>query len=168
MKTKRKKRGRVSKKDPAAAGKLAREATVLVQPVCEAAGLELVMAEFRREPSGRILRLYIDRPDGVTMDDCAHISRQVTDLLDVSMENIGPYNLEVSSPGPRRPLVKKSDYQRFAGHMARIRLHEPLDGQEKFKGILSVADAETVKLETETGSVSFDFSQIAKARLAES
>lgn len=146
--------------------KLETAATALVEPVCTAAGLELVLAEFRRESSGRILRLYIDRPDGgVTLDDCADISRQVTDLLDVSLEDIGPYNLEVSSPGIERPLVKPADYQRFTGKAARIQLHAPVNGQKKYKGVISTATDETVQIETEAGTVSFDFSQIAKGRL---
>jgi len=148
------------------AAKLETAATALVEPVCAAAGLELVLAEFRRESSGRILRLYIDRPDGgVTLDDCADISRQVTDLLDVSLEDIGPYNLEVSSPGIERPLVKPTDYQRFTGKAARIQLHAAVNGQKKFKGIISTATDETVQIETDAGTVSFDFSQIVKGRL---
>jgi ribosome maturation factor RimP len=173
LKAKRKKpvRGQkpsgVLKKSKGPSAKLQKTATALVKPVCEAAGMELVLAEFRREPAGRILRLFIDRPGGVTLGDCAHISRQVGDLLDVSMEGIGPYSLEVSSPGINRPLVKKNDYRRFTGHTARIRLHEPVNGQKKFKGTLSAATDETVQIKTETGTVSFDFSQIARARLAE-
>ena len=146
--------------------KLETAATALVEPVCAAAGLELVLAEFRRESTGRILRLYIDRPDGgVTLDDCAVISRQVTDLLDVSLEDIGPYNLEVSSPGIERPLVKPADYQRFTGKAARIQLHAPVNGRKKYKGVISTATDEKVQIETEAGTVSFDFSQIAKGRL---
>ncbi len=173
MKAKRKKPvynrkpGRAIKKSRVPFAKLEKMATALVQPVCEAAGVELVLAEFRRESTGRILRLYIDRPGGITLDDCAHISRQVTDLLDVNMEGIGPYNLEVSSPGVNRPLVNKDDYRRFAGHAVRISLHEPVNGQKKIKGTLSVATDEMVQITTETGTVSFDFSQIASARLAE-
>jgi len=154
------------KKPAVPSEKLEKAATDLVEPVCAAAGLELVLVEFRREPAGRILRLYIDRPEGgVTLDDCTHISRQVTDLLDVSMENLGPYNLEVSSPGIQRPLVKPADYQRFAGQSVHIRLHAPVNGQKKFKGTISAATDETVQIETATGAVSFDFSQIARTRL---
>lgn len=146
--------------------KLEKAAATLVEPVCASAGLELVLAEFRREATGRILRLYIDRPDGgVTLDDCAAISRQVTDLLDVSLEDIGPYNLEVSSPGIERPLVKPADYQRFTGKTARIQLHAPVNGQKKFKGVISAATDESVEIETDAGAVSFDFSQIVKGRL---
>ncbi len=146
--------------------KIEKAATALVEPVCTAAGLDLVLVEYRREPAGRILRLYIDRIEGgVTMEDCTHISRQVTDLLDVSMDDIGPYNLEVSSPGINRPLVKPSDYHRFAGQPVRIRLHAPVNGQKKFKGTLIAATDETVQIETDKGAVSFDFSQIARTRL---
>ena len=140
MKGKKKKSGRGKGTEQALptlavpAEKLEKAAATLVEPVCAAAGLELVLAEFRRESTGRILRLYIDRPDGgVTLDDCAAISRQVTDLLDVSLEDIGPYNLEVSSPGIERPLVKTADYQRFTGKTARIQLHAPLNGQKNLK-----------------------------------
>jgi ribosome maturation factor RimP len=155
------------KRNAVNAAKLEQAAAALVEPVCNAAGLELVLAEFRRESAGRILRLYIDRPeDGVTLDDCAHISRQVTDLLDVSLEDIGPYNLEVSSPGSQRPLAKPSDYRRFNGQMARIQLQAPLNGQKNFKGIIIAANDETVEIETDRGPVALDFSQIARGRLS--
>lgn len=173
MKAKRKKTVRDQKPSDALEksrvpfAKLEKTATDLVQPVCEAAGMELVLAELRREPAGRILRLYVDRPGGVTLDDCALISRQVADLLDVSLEGIGPYNLEVSSPGTNRPLVTENDYRRFTGHTVRISLHEPVNGQKKFKGTLSAVIDGTVQIKTETGTVSFDFSQIARARLAD-
>ncbi len=173
MKKKAKKKSRGCKptggahKNQVATKQLEKMAAALVAPVCEAAGIELVLAEFRRESAGRILRLYIDRTGGVTLDDCTHISRQVTDLLDVSLEDIGPYSLEVSSPGINRPLVKPSDYSRFMGHQVRIRLHEPIEGQKKFKGTIAAANTATVQLKTETGTVSFDFSQVARAHLAE-
>jgi ribosome maturation factor RimP len=174
LKAKRKRRRRgqgsapVVKKAARPPEKLEKAATALLEPVCAAAGLDLVLVEFRREPAGRILRLYIDRPEGgVTLEDCTHISRQVTDLLDVSMDDIGPYNLEVSSPGSQRPLVKPADYQRFAGQSVRIRLHEPVNGQKKFTGTIAAATDKTVQIETDKGAVSFDFSQIARTRLAE-
>jgi len=155
-------------KRPGPTEKLEKAAAALVEPVCTAAGLELVLAEFRREPAGRILRLYIDRPDGgVTLDDCTHISRQVTDLLDVSLEDIGPYNLEVSSPGIHRPLVKPADYRRFSGQPVRIQLSAAVNGRKRFKGVISAATDETVQIETDTGTVSFEFTQIARARLTD-
>ena len=80
----------------------------LAQRLCEAEGMELVHVEFQREAGGRVLRLYIDQPGGVTLNDCVNISRQMGDLLDVNIENMGPYNLEVSSPGTDRPLSKEA------------------------------------------------------------
>ena len=72
--------------------------------LCREENLELVFIEFRREPHGRVLRLYIDKQGGVTLDDCARISQQLGDMFDATLEDIGPYHLEVSSPGVNRPL----------------------------------------------------------------
>ncbi len=82
----------------------------IAEPLCLSEGLELVHIEFQREQAGRTLRLFLDKPGGVTLDDCVNISRQLSDLLDVSLdEETPPYNLEVSSPGVPRPLGKISD-----------------------------------------------------------
>lgn len=99
----------------------------LIEPCCAAEGMELVHAEFHREPAGRVLRLYIDSPQGVTLDDCARISRQASDLIDAGLESDNmaddfSYHLEVSSPGPDRPLGKLSDFNRFKGNMAKIKV----------------------------------------------
>jgi ribosome maturation factor RimP len=77
-----------------------RQIAKLAEPLCDSEGLELVHIEYQRESGGRILRLYIDRPGGVSIDDCVNVSRQLNDLLDVNFEDIGPYTLEVTSPGP--------------------------------------------------------------------
>ncbi|MCP4345909.1 MAG: ribosome maturation factor RimP [Desulfobacterales bacterium] len=125
----------------------AREIRLIVEPLCEAEGMELVHVEYQRETGGRVLRIYIDGPGGVTLDDCVGISRQLSDLLDVSSEGSGeenePYSLEVSSPGPERPLGKESDFERFKGSMAKIKT-APSDGtdnsrpqkQKTYKGVL--------------------------------
>ena len=81
----------------------------LVGPLCDSESLELVHIEYQREAGGRVLRLYIDRPAGVTIDDCVNVSRQLNDLLDVNLDDMGPYTLEVTSPGPERPLSKLKD-----------------------------------------------------------
>lgn len=139
----------------------------LIEALCATEGLELVHVEFQREPGGRILRLYIDSPGGVILDDCINISRQGGDLLDVYLENIGPYRLEVSSPGPNRPLSKRPDYERFIGRKAKIRTRQPIEGQKNFKGVLSGTSAEIVKLAVEGTIVSIPFSKIARAQLAD-
>ena len=77
----------------------------LAEPLCDSEGLELVHVEFQRESGGRILRLYIDKPDGIKLDDCVGVSRQINDILDVNLEGLGPYSLEVTSPRPERPLA---------------------------------------------------------------
>ena len=109
----------------------------LAEPLCQAEGIELVYVEYRKEPRGRTLRIYIDKPDGVMIDDCVNISRQMGDILDVTLNDSGAYHLEVSSPGPERPLYKASDFERFRGNMVNIRLSQPIDGKDKLRGILN-------------------------------
>jgi ribosome maturation factor RimP len=147
--------------------RIAAEVFDLADPLCGASGIELVHVEYQREPGGRVMRLYIDRRDGVTVDDCAQISREVGDVLDVHLGDIGPYRLEVSSPGPDRPLGRRDDFERFMGHLARIRLIRPKDGQRSFTGVLSGISRDTVRLAVNPhpGVVEIPFSEILRARL---
>jgi len=141
------------------------EAKALADPLCGSEGLELVHIEYQRESGGWTLRLYIDKAGGVTLDDCVNISRQMNDLLDVHLEEIGPYNLEVTSPGPDRPLAKKHDFERFKGSLARIRTVRALNGQKNFKGVLGGISAEQVKLLIGEETVRIPLEDISKARL---
>ncbi len=138
----------------------------LIEPLCEAEGIELVHLEYQREAGGRILRLFIDRPGGVTLDDCVHVSRQSGDLLDVYIEDIGPYNLEVSSPGPNRPLSKSLDFEKYKGSKAKIRTAKPIDGQKNFMGILLGISDGVVKLSADNKTVAIPYQEIIKANLA--
>ena len=108
----------------------------LVTPIIESRRLELVDVEFKREGPNTYLRIFIDKPDGVTLDDCQSISQECELVLDV--ENIiqTQYILEVSSPGLDRPLKKREDYQRFQGRLVKLKTYRPLDGQKKFLGYL--------------------------------
>ncbi len=146
---------------------VARKVTLLVEPICQAEGLELVLAELLREPGGRVLRLFIDGPGGITLDDCARISRQVDDVLVVALDDFGPYRLEVSSPGIHRPLTKPADFERFKGQGVRIQLEAAIDGRRNFKGVLRGMLDNRVLVEIEEETVSFDRDAIAKARLTE-
>jgi ribosome maturation factor RimP len=129
-------------------------------------GLELVDVQFRREGHGWVLRLFIDREEGVTVDHCADVSREVGQFLDVEDLIDHPYHLEVSSPGLERPLKSVRDFQRFVGKKAKIRVHENLDGQKVFVGIISEATAEAIQLDLEDGGkVRVAFEQISRARL---
>ncbi len=138
----------------------------MVDPLCAAEGLELVHSEFQREAAGRILRLYIDKPGGVTLDDCVRASRQVSDLLDVALEDeMGPYNLEVSSPGSERPLSREVDFQRFAGHQVRLRVRQSIGGQKNFTGRLAGITDGKVALELDDRTVTIGLQEILRARL---
>lgn len=142
----------------------------LAEALCEAEGMELVHIEYQREPRGRILRIYIDRPGGVTLDDCAYISRKLSDIIDEDNLDAGlgsnrVYNLEVSSPGLERPLAKKSDFERFKGRTARIKTCFPVNGQKKFKGILLGTSKEVIKLLIDDKTVTIPFQDVSSARL---
>ena len=139
----------------------------LVAPLCDSEGLELVHVEYQREYGGRILRLYIDRPGGVRLDDCVNVSRQLNDLLDVKLKNIGPYTLEVTSPGPERPLSKLQDYERFRGRLAKIKTHQAINKQKNFTGTIIGTSAEQIKLSSNAKTVVIPFGHIAKARLVD-
>ena len=137
----------------------------IVEPICEYVVIELVQVEYQREMHGRALRLYIDRPGGVKLDDCTHISRQVGDLLDIELNDLGPYNLEVSSPGFNRPLAKKIDFERFKGNEANVKTTRPIDGQKNFKGVLSGISEGTIKLVIDKKTVAIPFEEIVRAQL---
>jgi ribosome maturation factor RimP len=145
--------------------KIAARVKDLAEPLCESEGVELVYVEYQPEAAGMVLRLYIDKPEGLTVDDCISISRQLGDILDVNFEDSGTYSLEVSSPGPDRPLWKKDDFNRFKGNVARVRTCRPFDGRKNFKGILLGISDETVKLVVDNKNVAIPFKEIERARL---
>jgi len=111
------------------------------------------------------LRVYIDHPSGISVDDCQAVSHQVSGVLDVEDPIRGQYALEVSSPGLDRPLFTPEQYQRFAGEVIRVSLFAPQEGRRKFKGTLLGAEDGRVKLEQDGSEVLLEMSNIAKARL---
>lgn len=119
----------------------------LIEPTLVGMGYELVALE--RVGRG-LLRLYIDKPDGVGLEDCVQVSNQMTRLFEV--ENVDYDRLEVSSPGLDRPLVKPADFVRFAGHKATLKLRLPLNGRRKFTGILGELRDGVLSLALEAGS----------------
>src|SRR5437870_10930493 len=129
-------------------------------------GIELVHAEVAG-PEGRpIVRVFIDKPGGVTHKDCSDVSVQLGTVLDVEDFIHSPYTLEVSSPGLARGLYKRADYERFAGSLARMRTRRPIDGQRNFRGRLLGIDGDEVLFEDRTsGRVTVSLDAIAKANL---
>jgi ribosome maturation factor RimP len=138
----------------------------LAEPILTDRGLTLVDVEFRRESRGWILRLYMDRPGGVTLDDCQRVSEELGDHLDVADAIDWPYHLEVSSPGLDRPLTRDADFVDYAGKAARITTHEPIEGQRNFRGRLAGLADGAVLLDLADGrQARIPRGLIAKARL---
>ncbi len=152
-------------RSPRPTGEIVGRVFELVEPHCLYEGLELVHVEFQGEPGGKTLRLYIDKPNGVTLDDCAQLSRALGDLLDVNFDDIGPYRLEVTSPGPNRPVSKKQDFERFKGHPIKLKTIRPQDGRRNFSGVLMGISDENVKLSLGDQMVLIPFDSILKANL---
>lgn len=139
----------------------------IARPLCTAEGMELVYIEHQYEPGGLVLRVYIDKPGGVTLDDCVLISRQLNDLLDIHLEGSPAYNLEVSSPGTDRPLSGMDDFKRFEGELARIKTIEPIDGRKNFKGVLAGISDGNVNIKVENQVFAIPFAGIKRARLVD-
>lgn len=137
----------------------------VIEPAVESVGYELVLLEFVPHSRSATLRLYIDRAEGISLEDCERVSREVAALLDVEDPITQAYRLEVSSPGSDRPLVKPSHYARFSGEQVRVQTLVPVDGRRKFKGTLVNYVDDVVTLQTETGQVCLPLKDIEKARL---
>lgn len=146
----------------------------LIYPALEEHQLELVDLEYQREGRDWFVRIFIDKPGGVSLDNCADLSRDVDDLIEVEGLIDHPYRLEVSSPGLDRPLKKPADYERFVGQPVKVKTFEALDpdarghSRKTFTGILLGLDGDLVTLEQQDrkgGRVTFQLAQIAKANL---
>jgi len=133
----------------------------LLETTVTGMGYELVGVE--RPARGGLLRLYIDRPGGVNVDDCAAVSHQISRVLTV--ENVDYERLEVSSPGLDRLLKKEADFARFAGQRARVKMRVPVDGQRNFVGVVREANAGRVQLEVDGRVVSLELGDMDTARL---
>ena len=134
----------------------------VIEPTVSGMGYELV--DVQASNSGRLLRLFIDKPGGVTVEDCAQISRQLTRVL--AVEGVDYERLEVSSPGLDRPLRKERDFARFAGQRAEVRMRTAdASGRRRFVGVLRGAQAGQVSLEMEGQRVALALDDVDKARL---
>lgn len=133
----------------------------LIEQVVTGLGFELV--DFETSPKGRLMRVFIDIERGVTVDDCATVSNQLTRVFEV--ENVDYDRLEISSPGLDRPLKKAADFERFVGSDVQVRLRMPIGNQRNFIGVLESFIDGVVRMRTEKGEVAFPIDEIEKARL---
>ena len=128
------------------------------------AGLGYELVDFERSGKGKMLRIFIDKPGGIGVEDCAKVSNHLSRVF--AVEGIDYERLEVSSPGLDRPLKKEQDFVRYTGQKARIKLRVPLAGQRNFVGVLRETRAGKVEIEVDDGKrVSVDLSNLEKARL---
>lgn len=138
----------------------------LVRPLLEPNNVELVDLSFQKEHETWVLRLLMDKPGGITLDDCGIWGDRVGTLLDETDLISQAYTLEVSSPGVDRPLKKLSDFIRFSGERVAIKLFSPIDGQKNFHGTLLGADEENIRIQLDDHrEISLPRNQVAKAKL---
>ena len=133
----------------------------LLERTIPALGYELV--DWDMSARTRLVRVFIDKPNGVDVEDCARVSNHLTRLF--AVENVDFERLEVSSPGLDRPVKRLADYDRFAGLEARLKLSAPVTGARRIKGILRGTEGDDVLVETPAGVMSFPFGTITQARL---
>jgi ribosome maturation factor RimP len=138
----------------------------LLEPVVSGLGYELWELEYSPRAGGGLLRVYIDSPAGIGLDDCEKVSRTVSDTLDAADPIPGQYTLEVSSPGLDRVLRTRAHFQRFAGARVRLEMMQPIAGRRRFSGrLLDVGESE-ITLELEGGRINLPIDDIHRARLA--
>lgn len=136
----------------------------LAEPIAEALSYELVDVEFLKEGANWYLRVYIDKPGGIVIDDCQAVSEQLSDKLDEADPIKQSYILEVSSPG-ERPLKKERDFERFKGEIVEVKLYQPLNGKKLYEGELLGLIDDKVNIKTDEGAtMSFDKKDTALVR----
>jgi ribosome maturation factor RimP len=136
-----------------------------IAPLVAGLGCELLGVETRSGGEHGLVRIYIDAPDGITVEDCERVSRQVSALLDVEEPMRGPYTLEVSSPGLDRPLFTPEHYRRFLGQRVKVSLVRLHEGRRHVTGLLAAADDAAVTVEDGTTRVVLPYELIARGRL---
>ena len=130
------------------------------------AGLGYELVDFERSGKGKMLRVFIDKPGGIGVEDCAQVSNHLSRVF--AVEDVAYERLEISSPGLDRLLRKEQDFVRFSGHRARVKVRVPIEGQRNFVGVLRETRAGKVDLEVDGKVVSIDLSNLDKARLVPS
>jgi len=138
----------------------------LIEPVLAQLGYELVELEYAAGRTNAVVRIFIDQPAGISVDDCERVSRDVAALLDVDDPIPTAYTLEVSSPGFDRVLRTPGHFERFVGERIHVELQAPRAGRKRYTGILKTVSAAGIEVEVDKQTVDVPFGEIAKARLA--
>ena len=139
---------------------------LLAEQVAGSMGMEVVLVEIKGGGRRSVVRAFIDKPEGVTLNDCERFSKRLSVLLDVEDWIDFSYVLEVSSPGLDRPMVKEADYRRFCGRRARVRTRLPVEGQRNFKGTILGVTEGRIALEVAAGKqIEIALSNVDKANL---
>ncbi|MFT4887529.1 MAG: ribosome maturation factor RimP [Pseudohongiellaceae bacterium] len=141
----------------------ANKVTELIEPTVEALGLDLWGIELLQQGKFTVLRIFIESGEGITIEDCEKVSRQVSAILDVEDPISGEYTLEVSSPGIDRPLFKISQFEEYADSEVDIKMRSPLDGRRKFKGRITKIDGNAIRIDVDGTEYDLDHSDIEKA-----
>ncbi len=137
----------------------------LALPIVEEAGCELVDVEFVKEGGNWFLRVYIDKPEGVSLDDCEKVSRPLSDIIDERDPIPHAFYLEVSSPGIERPLKKRRDFEKAIGSPVEIKLFKAINNTKRYEGELISYDGKTLTIKTESNeNLDFQIEQIAKVK----
>lgn len=139
--------------------------TEMLAPSVEDLGYELVGIEYVRAGKHSTLRVYIDQEEGILVDDCAAVSRQVSAIMDVEDPITNEYTLEVSSPGMERPLFNAAQYAAFIGEEVKIQLRMPIQNRRRWKGVISSVDGEIISVAVENKEERFALSNIQKANI---
>ena len=143
-----------------------KRAEMLLAPIVAQHGFELVDVEYVKEAGNWYLRGYIDKPGGITVNDCEAVSRVFSDRLDEEDFIEDSYVMEISSPGLDRPLKKEKDFARSMGRLVEIRTYRPIEKQKEFCGVLAAYDGDSVTIEVNGEGRTFDRKDIALIRLA--
>ena len=141
------------------------ELELLLLPAIVSLGYELTDLEVKVGGRDGVVRLFIDHPDGIGLDDCEAVSREVSAILDVEDPIPGNYNLEVSSPGLDRRLRTREHFERFAGEEVRIKMRVPIEGRRNYRGVIGAADDTNVDVEVDGVVHQLPIADIASARL---
>jgi ribosome maturation factor RimP len=139
----------------------------IIEPAVKSVGYELFACEYLNNGLNSVFRVYIDKPDGITVDDCENASHQISAILDVDDPIKGQYNLEVSSPGIDRALLRKENFEQYIGQKMKLKLIVPIEKQRVFIGVLKVVTGSGIELEIGFENRVIPFDSISKANLIE-